>query len=189
MRQIIVFFVIHIVVFGCTRNTETQDKNVTTLDNGIDSLNPKGETTSLHVTNEMVEIGDSLLLPTFEIQVTLSDSAQKKMTDDHESIIVKVYLSGQPKDSADVELTELGELFLGTPQIELNKPGIARFDKINISKKAYESLVDKDFEILINIYSGRRSSENNILDAELLQGPVSDVTGKRHVLNAKLIRE
>jgi hypothetical protein len=177
------------MVFGCTSKTETQDKSATRLETGVDSLNPKNKTTIHQETAKMVEMGDSLRLPTFEIEVTLSDSAQKKMALNHETIIVKAYLSGQPKDSADVQLTELGELFLGTPQIELEKPGIARFDKVIISKKAYESLVDKNFEILINIFSGRRSSENNLLDAELLQGPVSDVVGKRHVLNVKLIRE
>ena len=189
MRHIPIILLIQFLIFSCTQKTETKDETSTDTLEGIEKLNPEGRTTDLQVTNEMMETGDSLLLPTFEIEVTLSDSAKKKMTADGETIIVKAYLTGQPKDSVDIELTELGELFLGTPQIELDRPGIARFDKINISKKTYEALVDKDFEILINIYSGRRSSENNLLDAELLQGPASTVTGKRHILNAKLIRE
>lgn len=102
---------------------------------------------------------------------------------------MKAYLSGQPKDSAAIEVSEMGLLFLAEAQVELEGAGVARFDKVKLSKEAYEALADKDFEVLINIYSGRRSSEYNILNADLLQEPISRVTGERHALHAKLIGE
>lgn len=182
MRQISFLFLFQILILGCTQKTEKKNDAAST------EL-PSGEAAIEPLTNEMKDNGDSLLLPPFEIEVALSDAAQMKMTADKETIIVNAYLSGEPKDSIDVQINEMGQLNLAASEIELDKPGIARFDKINISKKAYETLANKDFEILINIYSGRRSSEYNLLTADILQEPVSIVSGKRHVLNAKLISE
>jgi|SRR6478736_6373027 len=185
MRPIPILFLIHLLIFSCTQKTETKEA---TLDSGIDQ-SLQGKETTPPLTGGMIENGDSMLLPPFEIEVTLSDLAKEKLNADKETIIVNAYVSGEPKDSIDIQINEMGLLNLAANEIELDKPGVAKFDKITISRKAYEALANKDFEILINIYSGRRSSEYNLLNAEILQEPLSAVAGKRHVLNAKLIKE
>lgn len=179
MRLIFGIWFVQFLIYGCTSKPETKVEN---------TIAPEADTTTQQDTGAMLEVGDSILLPAFEIEVTLSDAAQKKILVDEETIIVKAYLSGQPKDSAAIE-SEMGLLFLAEAQVELDGAGVARFDKVNIPKEVYETLADKDFEVLINIYSGRRSSEYNILNADLLQEPISRVTGERHILNAKLIGE
>jgi hypothetical protein len=83
----------------------------------------------------------------------------------------------------------LRELGLGAPEIELDKPGIAKFEKIKISKRAYQDLADKDFTVLINVASGRKSSGDNLLDCGIVQEPISKMVGKIHSLKGKLIRE
>lgn len=180
MRLIFGILFVQFLIYGCTTKPETKVEN---------AIPPEADTTTQQDTGAMLEVGDSILLPAFEIEVTLSDAAQKKISYDKETIIVKAYLSGQPKDSAAIEVSEMGLLFLAEAQVELEGAGVARFDKVNVSKEAYEALADKDFEVLINIYSGRRSSEYNILNADLLQEPISRVTGERHALHAKLIGE
>lgn len=180
MRLIFGILFVQFLIYGCTTKPETKVEN---------AIPPEADTTTQQDTGAMLEVGDSILLPAFEIEVTLSDAAQKKISYDKETIIVKAYLSGQPKDLAAIEVSEMGLLFLAEAQVELEGAGVARFDKVNVSKEAYEALADKDFEVLINIYSGRRSSEYNILNADLLQEPISRVTGERHALHAKLIGE
>ena len=175
MRLIFGILFVQFLIYGCTTKPETKVEN---------AIPPEADTTTQQDTGAMLEVGDSILLPAFEIEVTLSDAAQKKISYDKETIIVKAYLSGQPKDSAAIEVSEMGLLFLAEAQVELEGAGVARFDKVKLSKEAYE-----DFEVLINIYSGRRSSEYNILNADLLQEPISRVTGERHALHAKLIGE
>lgn len=137
-----------------------------------------------------IEVGDSLQVPTFEITIELDEKAEKKITDQHETIIVQANLFGTPKDSVDPKLvTEMGELFLALPRVEISKPGIAKFENVKISKKGYEALADKDFIILINVFSGRKSSSDNLLTCDILQEPMSNVIGKPHVLKGKLIYE
>lgn len=133
---------------------------------------------------------DSIVIPAFEFEVSLSEKAQKKMDKEKETIIVRAYLSGIPKDSISSPLIdEMGEVNLGAPEIELKKPGVARFKNIRISRKGYELLGDKDFQVLINVFSGRRSSDMNLLQCDIFQEPFTVARSKKHVLNGKLIEE
>ena len=133
------------------------------------------------------ENGDSITIPEFEIEISLSNEAEKKLKDSRESIIVQAYISGIPKKRARVQVTEMGELNLCTPRVELTKSRVARFKNVNIARSDYGSLEDEDFQVLINVFSGRRSSEANLLDCDILQEPISVVRARRHVLSGKLI--
>ncbi len=134
--------------------------------------------------------GDSILLPSFEIQIELSKKAAKKISKDNETIIVQAYLSGTPKDSVTSDLIdEMGEVNLGSPHVELTQPGTAKFRGVRVSKAAYSLLKDKDFQVLINVFSGRKSSELNLIECDILQEPVTVVKATKHVLKGKLIGE
>lgn len=131
--------------------------------------------------------GDSLILPPFEIELKLSDKANAKLDSAKESIIVAAYVEGLPKDTTSEDYLEYGLISLANVQIELFDARIARFDHIKISREGYESLADKNFEVLINVFTGRRVFEDNLLDCEIVQEPVGTMKGKKYVLNGKLI--
>lgn len=132
-------------------------------------------------------VGDSAAIPSFEIQVELSEKAEKKLKEKKESIIVAAYFSGIPKDTT--KYMEDGEYAVGTHTMELTDSRTAKFEKIKISKQVYETLADKDIQVLINIYSGRRSSKMNLLNCDILQKPISQVKDQKFVLKGKLIGE
>lgn len=132
-------------------------------------------------------IGDSAEIPSFEIEVELSEKAEKELKNKKESIIVAAYFSGIPTDTT--KYMEDGEYAIGTHNIELTNTGTAKFEKIKISKNMYESLASKDIQVLINIYSGRRSSNMNLLDCDILQKPISQVRDQKFILKGKLIGE
>jgi hypothetical protein len=133
------------------------------------------------------ERGDSITIPEFEIEVDLTDDAEILLERTGETIIVQAFIMGVPKDDAKVEVTKMGEVYLADPNIELHDTRVARFREINIAKKSFESLAEEDFEVLINIFSGRHSSDVNVLDCDILQEPISVVRGQRHILSGKLI--
>jgi hypothetical protein len=137
--------------------------------------------------NTFTQNGDSITIPEFEIEVDVTDDAEVALEGSDESIIVQAYITGIPKDNANVELTEMGEVYLADTNVELTDSRIARFKKVNIAKKSFDNLADEDFQILINIFSGRRSANVNILDCDILQEPISVVRGRRHTLPCKLI--
>ena len=131
---------------------------------------------------------DSVEVPSFEIEVKLTKRAEKKLREDHETIIVQAYFLGIPTDTTRREYQEEGTIPVGSPKVELTREGVARFEGLKMSKVDFESLADKDFEVLINVYSGRRASQLNLLKCDVLQQPISKVRGQRHTLNGDLIQ-
>ena len=132
--------------------------------------------------------GDSVLIPDFEIEVSLSPNAEKKLKEDNETVIVSAMFSGTPKDSLSDEYQFMG-ISVKNYNIELTTQRIARFEKIKFHSSILNKLSDTDIFLLINVFSGRRSSENNILDVEILEDKMSEVKGNKYVLKGKLIGE
>lgn len=69
MRLIFGILFVQFLIYGCTTKPETKVEN---------AIPPEADTTTQQDTGAMLEVGDSILLPAFEIEVTLSDAAQKK---------------------------------------------------------------------------------------------------------------
>lgn len=133
--------------------------------------------------------GDSVLIPDFEIEVSLSPNAEKKLKEDNETVIVSAMFSGVPKDTTSEEYLIWGQMGINDFKIELTNQRIARFEKVRFHSSVLNKLSDVDIFLLINVFSGRRSSENNILDVEFLQDKMSVIKGKKYILKGKLIGE
>jgi len=134
-------------------------------------------------------VGDSVEIPSFEIALKLSEKAEEKLKTYAESVVVFAYFSGKaianvPEKYAD--LVDYGFNFL-TSKIELTDERVARFEHIKFSKELYDLLEDKDITLLINVVSGGRFSEYNILDCEILENRMSNVMGKRFTIAGTLI--
>jgi len=71
--------------------------------------------------------------------------------------------------------------------IEIKNGGIAKFENIRFPKPLYDSLSDKDIQLLINVFSGRHSSPDNLLDCGIIQEKMSKVKGKIFTIDCKLI--
>src|SRR6185437_9455340 len=131
--------------------------------------------------------GDSLIIPTFEIEVSLSPKAKAKLSKNKETIIVSASFSGVPKDTTSENFQNLGEIGIAGKDIEMRNDSIAKFENIKFSKSLYDSLSDKDIQLLINVFSGRRSSPDNLLDCGIIQEKMSKVKGKIFTIDCKLI--
>jgi len=148
----------------------------------------KKDTPDTTHSEKFVEIsGDSVLILPFEIAVTLSPKAEEKMKQGKETAIVFVFFTGTPKDSAAAHFEEDGSFFVTSARKEIVYGEVARFDSIKFSKEIYDQLADKDIDLGINVYSGRKSSENNLLDCESLFDKISYVVNKRFTIKCKLI--
>jgi hypothetical protein len=134
-------------------------------------------------------VGDSIVIPPFEIEIALSPKAAQRIAPGKETIIVDVFLSGIPKDSSKVKLEEDGVYYVGSASKEINYGEIASFANVKFPKSIYDNLADKDVQFDINVYSGRKSSPDNLLDVDFLSGKLSTLVNKRSKLNGKLIEE
>jgi hypothetical protein len=66
---------------------------------------------------------------------------------------------------------------------------IARFEGVRFSKADFQKLQNPNISVLINIYSGRRPSGNNLLDYGIMELNTGQFMQKRFLLGCKLIAE
>lgn len=129
---------------------------------------------------------DSVTVLPFEIEVTLSPKAIERIVNSKETIIVNVSLTGLPKDKT--LLAEDGEFYVATAEREITYGQVAKFDNIKFSRKTFDQLTGKDVHVNAFVYSGRKSSPDNILTCEIVADSVSRIVNKRIRITGKLIR-
>jgi len=180
--------IIFIAAFLLSCNSNDVKKNDT----------PAGDTTKVNkpdtsLTNNLgyfkIE-GDSLVIPAFEIKVSLSPKAEEKLKARKETIIVAAYFSGQPKDTTIAEFQESGAMSVAVSHTEIRNDSIvAKIEGAKFARSLYDSLADKDIQVLINVYSGRRSGPDNLLACDILDEKMSAAQGKQFTIKGKLIIE
>jgi hypothetical protein len=181
--RIIKILLIPTILFACTSNPKGERKahKDELLQNKIEIQN--------YSTQHFIDKTDSVLIPSFEVEIVLSEKAKERMFNPKESIIVYAEFAGEPNDTISDGLNETGVLMLKTIQMEIYSPWIVRFEYNFISRKLYDRLKNKDFDVSIQIWTGRKTSEYNLLFGDLIFGQISKIRGTRQKLNAKLIEE
>lgn len=141
-------------------------------------------------TNYLIKVGDSVEIPSFEIELKLSEKAEEKLKNDNETVIVMAFFTGEPIENIPdkyKDKVEMDELWLFSYSVELTDKRIAKFENLKFHKDLYDLLKDKDIRLLINVFSGRKSTDVNLLDCGILQDNISNIKGKRFTINGKLI--
>ena len=183
MRSLIKILPVAIIFISCSQPVKEKEQSKTDTIPVV----KKEESKPTAISDYFKVIGDSAVIPAFEIEIKLSEKAEKELKDKKESVIVAAYFSGTPKDST--KYMEDGEYAVGQHNIELTDSRIAKFTGIKISREMYESLSSPDIQMLINVYSGRRSSKLNLLDCGIVQKSISEFKDQKFVLTGKLIGE
>lgn len=132
---------------------------------------------------------DNVEVPPFEIELSVSKKAEKRLLQEQKKIIVTAHFSGKAKDNVKSNATDFGLIDLGSHSVKLTEGSVAKFEKLTIPRATYEGLADKNYEVLINIYSSRKEGELNFLNGEILQRKINDVKNKRHKLGVKLLKQ
>ena len=132
-------------------------------------------------------VGDSVIVPPFEIEISLSPKAKDTIVDSNETIVIDVFLEGTPKDPKKAHLEEDGSFYVGSAKREIVYGQVAKFDNLKFPKKLYDQLADKDADLTVNIYTGRKSSQYNLITGDFLSDKVSNVINRHFTLKQKLI--
>lgn len=146
--------------------------------------------TQLATTMDTVESREGrLFVRPFEIDLELTDQAQKALRERNESIVLSFIFHGDwktPRSDSNVQYFSDGYGFVVRKEVPVQK--LYRIDDLEIPRDFYEPLPDKDVSIVLNIISGRKSSENNLLKCDILVGRFSELVGRRFYLKGDLIR-
>lgn len=134
---------------------------------------------------DFIIVGDSIQIPSFEVELKLSKKAEEKLTSDDEPLQVVAVVNGEGKFDPD----QIGTIILATSTIELTDKRNIVFKNIKFAKKDYNALKNKNIWITVEVSSGTKGSTGNFLDVELLDEDVEKVMNEKFVLNGKLIYE
>lgn len=179
MIKFSILYLTMVFIFSCSPQNEKQK----------DKEQSKNDTLVPNKDNDVLFIGDSVEIPSFEIEVILSNKAEEKIKTNKETIIVAAYFSGIPKDTTLKEYVKNGEYAIGSHEKELSSERVVKFEGIKFSRSLYDTLSPGSLVVLINVYSGRKSAKDNLLDCDILQDHISVVKGKRFLIKGKLIGE
>jgi hypothetical protein len=131
---------------------------------------------------------ESVVMPPFAIKVSLSSAARRELSRRHETVMVEAHFSGEPKPESTFRRSDVG-LDLGYASRELTSEGVAEFKNVTLPRKKIEALVDRDYRVTVNVFSGRRSGPNNLLSCNVVDGKISHLKGKTHLVTCPLIAE
>ena len=124
-------------------------------------------------------------LPAFDISVTLSKAAAETLTASKETITLSVGVLGQMKKPKPDEDPEMG---LGEQMIEIPGAGVAHVPAFEV-QDADLALLDGEPQVLVNVFSSRKSSTDNVLDCGIWQDVVSKLPAEKIEIACKLIGE
>jgi hypothetical protein len=129
--------------------------------------------------------------PEFSVSVRLSDAAKKKLIDSRETIIVAGDFTGHPKQGTERRYLDIksGQVDLGDVEVEMHPGETATFNDLKLKPDALARIDSHGPSILISVYSGRKSSKDNLLDCEAYDGSFESIHGRRIDIPCQLIEE
>ena len=150
---------------------------------------PSGNLTSAPSSrNSVVDVPAAV--PHFRVRVSLSPAATKRLSSTSETIIVSAsyYYYGWPVNAAAPGLNQVGQIDLGREQHELSRPGMAQFTGTSFHASA-PGVLNGPPKVNINVYSGRKSSPDNLLDCDIFQDKIVLANKAPIKIHCKLINE
>lgn len=124
----------------------------------------------------------------YQVDVTLSPAAQERLQEGGETILVDADYYGAPGQAAMDLADDVGRLDLGRAQRELPGAGSANFDGSGFLADRL-GMIEGEPQVNINVYSGRKSSPNNLLDCDFFEDALSAASAAPIGLHCALISE
>ena len=132
--------------------------------------------------------GDSIVITPFTIDIELTPKAKDRIISGKETMIIEVSITGDLKDTTQTDLlADDGNFYLANPSREVQLGQTAIFQNVKISKKMFDQVADKNLFVLAFLYSGRRSTDLNLLEGDVLTGQINEIAGQKLIMKAKLI--
>jgi hypothetical protein len=128
--------------------------------------------------------------PGFTVKLTFSEKASTTLIARKETVVVAAYLWGDPKPGAPKRyVDEMGQVNLGEVDSEVAPDKDAPFQDFKLKKDALQQLDSHGPQLLINVFSGRKSSPDNLLDCGIYEGPLKTAAQANIKTACKLIGE
>ena len=138
--------------------------------------------------NTMPAYGAELVaIAPFQVKVELSELAHASLMKRNESIVVIAYYGGYATPDHMDKADNVGEVSFGDERVEIPQPGVATLSGVKYEAEKLDWVKDKKLMLLINVVSGRKSSEDNLLDCDIFHDEVAQAIKNGVQIKCKLI--
>ncbi|HEX4038658.1 MAG TPA: hypothetical protein VHX37_11420 [Acidobacteriaceae bacterium] len=128
--------------------------------------------------------------PGLTVTVTLSPRARQTLLARRETVIVSAEITAFPQPGVSRKFLDgEGQLDLGNATTEILPGRSGLFKTFSLSAAPLRRVDKRGPQLLINVYSGRKSSPDNLIDCGIYEGPLSAVENKTIPIACKLIGE
>jgi hypothetical protein len=127
--------------------------------------------------------------PGFSVTVSLSPKAAARLAHPKETIMISADFYGDANAKGQRMQNDGGQIVLSPSQKdEIPGAGVAKFHgpRYDKTRLAY---VDDGLQVLINVFSGRHSSPDNLLDCDFFQDKIAVAARTTIPIHCKLIGE
>jgi len=126
----------------------------------------------------------------FAIDIVLTQRAAAELARRREGITVWTSFSGTPRnENANHVDDHSGELDLGSHEVTVaGQNGRVDIPGSALRRERFGNLRGAP-QVLVNVFSARRSDQNNLLNCGIVQGELSQVAGRTHRITCSLIGE
>ncbi len=126
----------------------------------------------------------------FAIDIVLTPRAAAELARRREGITISTFFSGTPRNPNGNHVDDhSGELDLGQHEVTVaGQNGRVEIPASALRRERFSNLRGSP-EVLVNIYSARRSDRNNLLNCGIVSGELSQVAGRTHRVTCALITE
>jgi hypothetical protein len=128
--------------------------------------------------------------PDFAVAVSLSPKAAARLAKPKETVVVTADFYGDSNGKAPRMENPVGQIVLAPSQKdEIKGAGVARFKGPKYDKNRLADIDANGFQVLINVFSGRHSSPDNLLDCDFFQDKITVAARAPIPIHCKLIGE
>lgn len=125
----------------------------------------------------------------FEVNLALTPRAAEMLASRDETVNVAVMYYGEPVSETSPGVDDHGvEVGLGRDDVEVAPQNALVAAPGTGFDSTYISSVQGDPEVLVNVYSSRKTHENNLLDCGIYQGPIAMARKKPVDIKCDLIQ-
>ena len=127
--------------------------------------------------------------PQFSILVKLSKKAEKELQSAHEVVLVLAMFDVDPLPGQGEYNPPNRGVYLGDDEKPADAKNVVTFGSTKISRSGWNRLTDKTYFFTINVFSARRSSQNNLLNCETPEDRINTLAGNVTEVSCRMIGE
>jgi hypothetical protein len=125
----------------------------------------------------------------FQVRVSLSEKAAATLQHLDEGIVISASYSGEPRSSAKQHADQVGQIALGTQNVEIpGKPATVIVNGSSV-KRGHLAWIRGPVRLNVNVYSARRSGPNNLLACDFFDGRFRSTSHHPVQIHCSLIEE